>query len=244
MTIRLEGSVLETARRLYASGERFKIGKGKHRYEVSGPRMAYVGSGSFPVAGSQLFGDKKPIGNEVIISQPFFLSVNKVTVGDYRHYIYDTGVSINGIDSKNLLDIINHEPLDRPLRFINFHEARGYARWLTSKWLTSKLGCEYFIPSSPQWELAARRAQDLCMPDMLPKDLLRSGYEWTQTRYGDLDPARMTDPVVLEHMSDDMEIRGNLSSTALSDDLCAAERNSWFPDDRGAHIGFRVARKI
>ncbi len=223
--------------RLYSNGEAFCIGRSKHGSNLRAPRMAYIRAGSFPAAGSQLFGEKKALAAEVFITRPFYIGVNKVTVGDFRYFLSDAHYSIVGNDAEKLINILKKGKPDQSLSCVNFSEALAYVNWISKR-----TGAKYFIPSSAQWEFVARMSRELCWEGLYPKRLFRDNFEWTSTKYGDFDPIDIKDPKGPLH-GGEMEIRGSLRSVAAEDDLCATDRHGFLPDDRAEFIGFRIARK-
>jgi formylglycine-generating enzyme required for sulfatase activity len=90
----------------------------------------------------------------------YFISRHPVTVAQFRRFVEAAGFRVGDPDC--LRSIPNH-----PVRYVSFHEALAYCRWLTAElkraeWTPPKLrerlvnGWTITLPSEAEWEKAAR----------------------------------------------------------------------------------------
>jgi formylglycine-generating enzyme required for sulfatase activity len=83
----------------------------------------------------------------VRLSQPFYLGVTEVTLGQYR--CFRPGHRIGGAE-----DPFNAN--DRPAAMLSWHDARAFCAWLTDRPEERAAGRVYSLPTEAQWEWAAR----------------------------------------------------------------------------------------
>jgi len=136
-----------------------------------GIKMVYIPAGNFTM-GSNYYKDEKP-PHEVYLDG-YWLGKTEVTVGQYKVFISDTG----------------HEPLpasisksspadDHPVVYVSWHDADAYC-----KWLSTKKGIKFKLPTEAQWEKAARGTDQLKYPwgSREPDDTLANfGYKIDKT---------------------------------------------------------------
>jgi len=89
---------------------------------------------------------------EHLITYHYWIARFPVTVAQFRRYVEASGRQPEDPDSIN-------EPLNRPVRWVSWHEALGCCDWLTQRWRAlGWIGADRVVtlPSEPEWEKAAR----------------------------------------------------------------------------------------
>lgn len=138
-------------------------------------KLIYVDGGTFHM------GLEKGVDNpkhEVIIDD-FYISKYELTVGEWKQYIYDSGIDFDLLNNERMLMEINKGngyiiPDDHPMYFITWEEATEYCNWLSLKsGLTPVYSYEvdindklivsmdvnangYRLPTEAEWEFAAK----------------------------------------------------------------------------------------
>src|SRR5215470_6530374 len=108
------------------------------------PEMVVVPAGKFMMGWDGGDADEKPV-HEVAIAKPFAVGKFEVTFDEFNACLADGGC-------KRFKDAhIGGEKGRRPVTDITWHEARGYAAWLSKK-----TGKPYRLLSEAEWEYAAR----------------------------------------------------------------------------------------
>ena len=134
----LLGTALSQARDSYLVGDTFSHplpGGG------NGPEMVVVRSGAFVFGGGRPGEDPEELVVE--IAQPFAVSKTEITAGMYRQYLTATqSADLRSFD-------ITQDKL--PVSGINWDQAESFVAWLSHQ-----TGYHYSLPSSTQWEYAAR----------------------------------------------------------------------------------------
>jgi len=105
----------------------------------------------------------------VAIGTSFSMSSNAVTVDDFQQFITDTGSDIRGCDTydgdwKRRPDSSWKNPGfsqtgTHPVTCVSWNDAKAYARWLSTK-----TGHTYRLPSASEWEYAARSGSEAVQP--------------------------------------------------------------------------------
>ncbi len=124
----------------------------KFRDCASCPEMVIVPAGSFqmgtPPQDTRSFGYERPV-HRVRLRRSFAMGVAEVTFAEW-----DACVDAGGCASYSPPD--NGWGRDsRPAINVNWADARGYARWLSSR-----TGRNYRLPSEAEWEYAARAGSE------------------------------------------------------------------------------------
>lgn len=106
-----------------------------------GPEMMVVRAGKFVFGGGKV--GENPEDLVIEIAQPFAISTTEVTAGLYRKFLESTRAA----DLKTFDFDADNLPVSR----IEFDRAVAFARWLSYQ-----TGNYYSLPSSSEWEYAAR----------------------------------------------------------------------------------------
>ena len=236
--------------------------------ELPLPTYVTIKAGTFPVAGSKLFGDAKPAVDSVTITRDFEIGETKVTVAQFKAFVDVTGYEITGQGANDLkARLADPDKQNHPVNFVHRIEAeKAYCKWLDEV----EPDYDHFLPTAAQWELATRGKEGRLYPwgnRWIPANIV--GYhnspdgtkpvdfakgatpegmhdlgnllEVTRTWYGQYDPTDTTNPHGPE-TGNFAEVRGGSRSDARADNFRSAVRRSHAPSDRDGYYGFRVAR--
>jgi len=108
--------------------------------EFVAPVMVAIPAGKFVMGSEAGAEDEKPM-REVSI-EAFSMSKHEITLEQYRVY---------AINNSMLMPQFRANEYNRPVTNISWHDAKGYAAWLSAR-----TGKSYRLPSEAQWEYAAR----------------------------------------------------------------------------------------
>ena len=238
------------------------------RPEFALPTYVTIKAGTFPVAGSKLFGDAKPAVDSVTITRDFEMGVTKVTVAQFKAFVDATGYEITGQGAERLIArLADPDKQGHPVNFVNRdQDAKAYCAWLDTK----EPEYVHFLPTAAQQELA-RRGQEgrkypfgnTWDPNMVvasynsssgtkpvnfakgatPEGMRDLGnlLELTSTFSGNYNPTDTTDPHGPEN-GDYAEARGGSFSYENASYFRGAVRDYVDPSGRYDRYGFRVAR--
>ena len=136
------------------------------------PRMTVLPAGRFKQGSA--YDDARALPAErpqrvVLIRHPFALSSNEVTVEEFGAFVAATGRDVQGCDVydtgwRRQAAASWREPgfaqrSDHPVTCVSWNDALAYAQWLSTK-----SGVRYRLPSSSEWEYAARAGGDAPQP--------------------------------------------------------------------------------
>lgn len=105
----------------------------------------------------------------VVIRQPFAMSINEVTVGEFNQFVDATGRSMAGCTTFD--GVWRDQPTaswkdpkfsqsdTSPVTCVSWNDAMAYAAWLTGV-----SGHHYRLPSASEWEYAARAGSAASRP--------------------------------------------------------------------------------
>ncbi len=110
----------------------------------------YVPGGTFEMG--DIFGDgrsdEKPV--HTVHLDDFWMGRYPVTVGQWRRFITDTGY-FGGAFADDMASPKFKQTDDHPVVCVSWDDAEAFA-----KWLSSKNGARYRLPTEAEWEYAAR----------------------------------------------------------------------------------------
>lgn len=105
----------------------------------------------------------------VLIRQPLAISTTQLTVGNFREFVTATKRELAGCEvydgdwhhkvAANWLEPGFIQNSDHPVTCVSWNDAVAYAAWLSAK-----TGHHYRLPSSSEWEYAARAGVDAPLP--------------------------------------------------------------------------------
>jgi formylglycine-generating enzyme required for sulfatase activity len=122
-------------------------------------------------APSSVFKDEYPL-HRVRITKPFYLGTHEVTVGQFRHFVKDTGYKTDAEKGTLFAGAIgwkrDTEDFERNAKYswqnAGFEQTEGHpvvnVSWNDAlefcKWLSGKEGKTYRLPTEAEWEYACR----------------------------------------------------------------------------------------
>jgi serine/threonine-protein kinase PpkA len=107
-----------------------------------GPLLVVVPPGQF-VMGDSLGAPSERPARSVVLTQPFAVSVNEISMGEYLVFARATQTVPH-----RRMDL---EQLDHPVRHLYWDDAAAYTRWLAQE-----TGATYRLPTETEWEYFAR----------------------------------------------------------------------------------------
>lgn len=124
--------------------------KDKLKRGGEGPLMVWLPAGKFSMGSRISTSDpNEHPRHDVTISQ-FAMSVNEVTIAEYRRFAKATGTKM-----PNLRNAAGADEANFPMFFVSWNDALAYV-----KWLSKQSGKNYRLPTESQWEYAARAGSD------------------------------------------------------------------------------------
>ncbi|MCP5201956.1 MAG: SUMF1/EgtB/PvdO family nonheme iron enzyme [Gammaproteobacteria bacterium] len=119
-----------------------------------GPLMVWLPGGRFTMGGRLPTDDPDEFPAHAVTVQPFAMSVNEVTVAEYKRFARATGTRL-----PNLGGVAGSDEANFPMFFVSWNDALAYTQWLSQQ-----TGHEYTLPSEAQWEYAARAGAESDYP--------------------------------------------------------------------------------
>ncbi len=107
-----------------------------------GPLVIIVPPGKFVMGDADGARSERP-ARTVVLTEPFAVTVNEITMAEYLAFARATG--------KSLHDRMDLGRLDYPVRRVYWSDAELY-----SQWLSQQTGESYKLPTETQWEYIAR----------------------------------------------------------------------------------------
>jgi formylglycine-generating enzyme required for sulfatase activity len=132
------------------------------------PEMTVLPAGRFKQGSAGAPGYEQP-QHWVVIGHPIAMSTAPVTVENFQQFVTATGRDMQGCDTYD--GEWKHRPADsweqpgfaqtgaHPVTCVSWNDAEAYA-----KWLSSKTGHRYRLPSASEWEYAARAGAETPQP--------------------------------------------------------------------------------
>ena len=105
--------------------------------------MLWVPGGKFTMGGRESAADFDERPQHTVSVKPFAMSVNEITIAEYRQFAKSTG--------RKMPQTGDLDPATMPIFFVSWNDALAY-----SKWLSTQTGHSYRIPTEAEWEYAAR----------------------------------------------------------------------------------------
>ena len=130
------------------------------------------------------------------------------------------------------MTLAGRRPVDpaAPVRHVSFYEADAYARWTGRR-----------LPTEAEWEHAVR-----CRPELFT-NAFGEVWQWTSSAYAPYRGFRPTDGTASEYngkfMANQMVLRGSSWATP-GGHARASYRNFFYPHQRWAFMGLRLARDL
>ena len=224
----------------------------------NGPTLVVIRSGKFKMGGQNPY--EHPV-HEVTIGNPFALSVNEITYGEYKLFCKDSQYSCP------------EQPWvgeDYPVVNVSWADAQAYV-----KWLTEKTGNTYRLPSEAEWEYSARAGTTTIYPfgdevlitdavfsdrkqlsSPLPKTdrsinrnkfrlyhMMGNVREWVADNWQENYSSVSNDGTAFENGTEMRVVRGG-SFNDGADALRSGARDKLSADARDKFTGFRVLQEI
>src|SRR3989338_781305 len=226
------------------------------------PELVRIEAGALSVAGSLLFGKKKPNAANIAMSG-FYAGKYPVMVSEYREFVEAAGYNIAGDNADELMALLADQNKDRhPVVFVNHADRVAYAMWLREK-----TGDNWFILSAAQQEFIRRGSSGRAYPlgndwreapyynqdktasvDAWPEGTTPDGvsglgivWEATRSYYGDYDEKIVKNPEG-QKSGDDIEVRGGSAWGSRQVHFVGACRSSVGQGGHYGGIGFRLGR--
>jgi|GEM_PF-1705606 len=218
------------------------------RNGVIEPEMAFVKGGVFTMGSSRGEEDENP--PHTVTLSDFYMGKYEVTVAEYRTYCQSTGRQMPGPPSWGWQDAF-------PMVFVSWYDADAYC-----KWLSSKTGKNYRLPTEAEWEYVARGqggnnyrrgAKGWCRDNAKSAkpvglqsgawgiyDVYGNVWEWCQDWYGLYTQAPLVNPQGKLQGSYRILRGGGWNSSRNS--LRHTNRYFFHPNAKFSYFGFRVVR--
>ena len=130
--------------------------------------------------------NESPRHENKLLRQDIWLARFPTTVAQYNQFVADSGYNSSDTDWRR-------GPTNRPVRYVSWHDALAFCRWLQARWQKSGWlppGYQVILPSEAEWEKAARGGLQLLQsPVVLPISKI-VGHKASSKKVGNPHPAR------------------------------------------------------
>ncbi len=132
-------------------------------------------------------GDESPKHENKVLDQDVWLARFPTTVAQYRVFVDESGYGSGDNDWQR-------DPANRPVRYVSWHDALAFCRWLQERWQQSAHvppGYRVILPSEAEWDKAARGGLQLLQPHVVLPVSKIAGHKTSGKEVNNPHPARI-----------------------------------------------------